>query len=207
MMQSLANAKDEARMIAAILSGEHELFHELIRPYERSVYLMALSLLKNEAEAEDASQEAFLKAYRNLARFRSEARFSTWLISIVLNEARARLRRTQPALTDSIDDDREGSITPAQLTDWREIPSQSLERTEVRTLVRRALLALPTAYREVFILREVEERNVQETAETLGITQASVKMRLHRARLMLQKHLAPQLKSAVPAPRRRFLWF
>ena len=194
-------------MIAAILQGEPELFHELIRPYERSVYLMALSLLKNEAEAEDAAQEAFLKAYRNLGKFRSEARFSTWLISLVLNEARGRLRRTQPTLTDSLDDDREGSVTPAQLTDWREIPSQSLERQEVRSLLRRALLTLPLPYREVFILREIEERNVQETAESLGITQASVKMRLHRARLMLQKQLAPQLKSAVPAPRRRFLWF
>ena len=194
-------------MIAAILQGEPELFHELIRPYERSVYLMALSLLKNEAEAEDAAQEAFLKAYRHLAKFRSEARFSTWLISIVLNEARGRLRRTQPALTDSLDDDREGTVIPAQLTDWREIPSQSLERQEVRSLLRRALLALPLSYREVFILRELEDRNVQETAEALGITTASVKMRLHRARLMLQKQLAPQLKSAVPAPRRRFLWF
>ncbi len=194
-------------MIAAILQGEPELFHELIRPYERSVYLMALSLLKNEAEAEDAAQEAFLKAYRNLAKFRAEARFSTWLISIVLNEARGRLRRTQPALTDSLDDDREGTVAPAQLTDWREIPSQSLERQEVRSLLRRALLALPLPYREVFILRELEERNVQETAEALGITIASVKMRLHRARLMLQKQLAPQLKSAVPSPRRRFLWF
>ncbi len=99
-------------MIAAILSGDNELFHKLIRPHERSVYLMALSLLHNEAEAEDAAQEAFLKAYRNLSRFRAEARFSTWLISIVLNEARGRLRRTQPALTDSLDDDREGKVTP-----------------------------------------------------------------------------------------------
>ncbi len=206
-MPSQGRERDELKMIAAILSGEHSLFHELIRPYERSVYLMALSMLKNEADAEDAAQEAFLKAYRNLARFRAEARFSTWLISIVLNEARGRLRRTQPALTDSLDDDREGDITPMQLTDWREIPSQAVEREEVCALIRRALLNLPLAYREVFILREIEERNVQETAETLGITAASVKMRLHRARLMLQKHLAPQLKSAVPAPRRRFQWF
>lgn len=194
-------------MIAAILSGDHELFHKLIHPHERSVYLMALSLLHNEAEAEDAAQEAFLKAYRNLNRFRAEARFSTWLISIVLNEARGRLRRTQPALTDSLDDDREGKVTPKLLTDWREIPSQALERKEIRNLIRRALIALPLAYREVFVLRELEDRNVQETAETLGITAASVKMRLHRARLMLQKTLAPQLKSAVPETRRRFLWF
>ena len=194
-------------MIAAILSGDHELFHKLIRPHERSVYLMALSLLHNEAEAEDAAQEAFLKAYRNLSRFRAEARFSTWLISIVLNEARGRLRRTQPALTDSLDDDREGKVTPQPMTDWREIPSQVLERQEIRALIRRALLALPLAYREVFVLRELEDRNVRETAETLGITPASVKMRLHRARLMLQKALAPQLKSAVPEKRRRFSWF
>lgn len=194
-------------MIGKVLGGQTEIFHELIRPYERSVYLMALSLLHNEAEAEDASQEAFIKAYRALGRFRSESRFSTWLISIVLNEARGRLRNKKPGLTDSIDDDSEGSATPAQLTDWREIPSESLERQEIRTLIRRALAELPIAYREVFVLRELEERNVQETAETLGITIASVKMRLHRARLMLQKQLAPQLKSAVPASRRRFPWF
>jgi RNA polymerase sigma-70 factor, ECF subfamily len=194
-------------MIAAILSGDNELFHQLIRPHERSVYLMALSLLHNEAEAEDAAQDAFLKAYRNLSRFRAEARFSTWLISIVLNEARSRLRSTQPSLTDSLDDDREGTVTPKLLTDWREIPSQALERQEVRSLIRRALIALPLAYREVFVLRELEDRNVQETAETLGITPASVKMRLHRARLMLQKTLAPQLKSVVPEKRRRFSWF
>jgi len=194
-------------MIEKVLGGHTETFHELIRPYERSVYLMALSLLHNESEAEDAAQEAFIKAYRALGRFRSESRFSTWLISIVLNEARGRLRNKKPGLTDSIDDTADSSITPAQLTDWREIPSESLERQEIRTLIRRALSELPVAYREVFVLRELEERNVQETAETLGISVASVKMRLHRARMMLQKQLAPQLKSAVPVSRRRFPWF
>jgi RNA polymerase sigma-70 factor (ECF subfamily) len=206
-MQSPAKERDEAAMIAEVLAGNTESFHELIRPHERSVYLMALGLLHNEAEAEDAAQEAFIKAYRNLHRFRAESRFSTWLIAIVLNEARARLRRKQPGLTDSIDDTAEGSVTPAQLTDWREIPSESLERQEIRTLIRRALAALPLTYREVFVLRELEERNVHETAETLGITIASVKMRLHRARMMLQKQLAPQLASATPARRRRFPWF
>lgn len=193
-------------MIAEVLAGQTDAFHELIRPYERSVYLMALSLLHNEAEAEDVAQEAFIKAYRSLGRFRSESRFSTWLIAIALNEARARLRRKQPRLTDSIDDP-DGSIVPAQLTDWREIPSETLERQEMRSLIRRALAALPLAYREVFVLRELEERNVKETAETLGITVASVKMRLHRARMMLQKQLAPQLISAAPKRRRRFPWF
>jgi RNA polymerase sigma-70 factor (ECF subfamily) len=205
-MQSLDKERDEAAMIAEILAGQTEAFHELIRPYERSVYLMALSLLRNEAEAEDVAQEAFIKAYRNLGRFRSESRFSTWLIAIALNEARARLRRKQPGLTDSIDDT-DGSVVPAQLTDWREIPSETLERQEIRSLIRRALTALPLAYREVFVLRELEERNVKETAETLGITVASVKMRLHRARMMLQKQLAPQLISSAPKRRRRFPWF
>jgi RNA polymerase sigma-70 factor (ECF subfamily) len=206
-MPPLAEPRDEAAMIEKVLAGETDTFHELIRPHERSVYLMALSLLHNEAEAEDAAQETFIKAYRNLGRFRAESRFSTWLIAIVLNEARGRLRRKQPGLTDSIDDTSEGSVTPAQLTDWREIPSESLERKEIRSLIRGALSALPLAYREVFVLRELEERNVQETAEALGITVASVKMRLHRARLMLQKVLAPQLISTAPKRRRRFPWF
>ncbi len=206
-MQPPAESRDENAMIAKVLAGGTDTFHELIRPYERSVYMMALSLLHNEAEAEDAAQESFIKAYRNLGRFRAESRFSTWLIAIVLNEARGRLRRKQPGLTDSIDDTSEGSVTPAQLTDWREIPSESLERKEVRSLIRQALNSLPLPYREVFVLRELEERNVQETAEALGITSASVKMRLHRARMMLQKQLAPDLISQAPKRRRRFPWF
>ncbi len=80
-------------MIAAILGGETQVFHDLIRPHERSVYLMALSYMKNEADAEDVAQEAFVRAFRNLASFRAESKFSTWLISITLNEARTRLRR------------------------------------------------------------------------------------------------------------------
>ncbi len=193
-------------MIAEILAGRTEAFHDLIRPYERSVYMMVLSMLRNEAEAEDVAQETFIKAYRNLGRFRSESRFSTWLIAIALNEARARLRRKQPALTDSIDDT-EGSRRPGS--------AHRLARDSIRDpgtsggsfahSPRSTLFPLP--YREVFVLRELEERNVQETAETLGITIASVKMRLHRARMMLQKQLAPQLISSAPKRRRRFPWF
>src|ERR1700738_5294665 len=92
-MNGISDTTDEAQIIASILAGNTHLFHDLIRPHERSVYAMALSLLHNEADAEDAAQEAFLKAFRNLAHFRGEAKFSTWLISITLNEARGRLRR------------------------------------------------------------------------------------------------------------------
>src|SRR5580692_5869608 len=91
-MKGIAENRDEAQIIASILEGNTHEFHELIRPHERSVYIMALSLLQNEADAEDAAQEAFLKAFRNLANFRGEAKFSTWLISIALNEARSRIR-------------------------------------------------------------------------------------------------------------------
>jgi len=206
-MPSRDNERNETSLIAEVLAGRTDAFHELIRPYERSVYLMALSMLRNEAEAEDVAQEAFIKAYRNLGRFRSEARFSTWLIAIALNEARASLRKKKPGRTDSIDDE-DGPVVPAQLTDWREIPSESLERQELRSMIRRALAALPLHYREVFVLREIEDRNVKETAEVLGITAASVKMRLHRARMMLQKQLAPELTSATAPKRRgRFPWF
>src|SRR5271170_8347050 len=95
---------DEAQIISAIVRGETHLFHDLIRPHERSVYMMALSLLQNEADAEDAAQEAFLKAFRNLAKFRGEAKFGTWLVSITLNEARSRLRSKKNAKMEPLDE-------------------------------------------------------------------------------------------------------
>lgn len=194
-------------MIAAILAGQTELYHELIRPHERSVYLMALSYMKNEADAEDVTQEAFVKAFRGLSSFRSESRFSTWLISITLNEARGRLRRQSLVRMESLDaaasDDH--SVSPALLRDWREIPSEVVERSEVRLLLQQAIAALPQIYREVFVLRDVEQMNINETAETLNISIPSVKVRLHRARTMLQKQLAPQLKTVIQRSKRR--WF
>jgi RNA polymerase sigma-70 factor, ECF subfamily len=199
--------RDEPRMIASILAGDAHLFHELIRPYERRVYAMALSFLRNEADAEDATQEAFLKAFRNLASFRGDAKFGTWLISITLNEARSRIRRRDAVKMESLDgpEDEEGHVSPAQLTDWKEIPSEALERKEIRHLLHKAVTALPLIYREVFQLRDIEQMSVNEAAAALGITRSSVKVRLHRARMMLQKHLAPQLQQIAPK-RRRWAW-
>jgi RNA polymerase sigma-70 factor, ECF subfamily len=206
-MTGVSERKDEAQIIASILAGNTHEFHDLIRPYERSVYVMALSLLHNEADAEDAAQEAFLKAFRNLAHFRGEAKFSTWLISITLNEARSRLRSGKTMKMESLDEPPEGQghVTPALLRDWREIPSEALERQEVRSLLQQAVTDLPLIYREVFLLRDVEEMSVNESADALGITVASVKVRLHRARIMLQKMLVPQLKRVNPK-RRWSLW-
>jgi RNA polymerase sigma-70 factor (ECF subfamily) len=204
-MTGISNNKDEAQIIASILAGNTHEFHDLVRPYERSVYIMALSLLHNEADAEDAAQEAFLKAFRNLAHFRGEAKFSTWLISITLNEARSRLRSGKTMKMESLDEPPEGQrhVSPALLRDWREIPSEALERQEVRFLLQQAITDLPSIYREVFMLRDVEALSVNESAQALGITVASVKVRLHRARILLQKKLVPQLKRVNP--KRRWL--
>src|SRR5271170_7248892 len=101
-MESQTLQRTQAETIAAILGGENQLYHELIRPHERSVYLMALSYMKNEADAEDVAQEAFLKAFRHLSTFRAQAKFSTWLISIALNEARSRLRKQSAIRMESL---------------------------------------------------------------------------------------------------------
>jgi RNA polymerase sigma-70 factor, ECF subfamily len=207
-MKATTEPRDEAQMIASILAGDTQLYHQLIRPYERSVYMMALSYMKNEADAEDVAQEAFLKAFHHLATFRAEAKFSTWLIGIALNEARSRLRREATLRMESIDDtpDEGGHTSPAILRDWREVPSEALERKEVRQMLQQAITNLPTIYREVFVLRDVEELNNVETAAALSITVGNVKVRLHRARLMLQKQLAPVLRNINPK-RRWIPWF
>jgi RNA polymerase sigma-70 factor (ECF subfamily) len=199
--------RTEAELIAAVLGGEIQLYHELIQPYERSVYVMALSYVKNEADAEDAAQETFVRAFRKLSSFRAESKFSTWLMSITINEARTRLRRQALIRMEPLDQlpDENMSISPALLRDWREIPSEVLEREEVRNLILRAVEQLPDIYRQVFLLRDVEELTVSETAETLNISVPSVKVRLHRARLMLQKQLAPQLKTVNRTSKRRWL--
>ena len=122
-MTARPDTRDEAKMIASILAGNMHEFHDLIRPYERTVYSMALALLQNEADAEDAAQEAFLKAFRNLNGFRAESKFSTWLLSITLNEARSRLRRKKTMKMQTLEEqpDDEGHTSLALLSrprDW-----------------------------------------------------------------------------------------
>lgn len=195
---------DEAGLIARIVAGEKELFHELIRPYERMVYLTLFSIVKNETEAEDGAQEALISAYRHLRSFRGDAKFSTWLTTIAINEGRKRLRKSKGRAEDSIEEqiqELEGDYTPAPLTDWREIPLEALERKELREALRAAVTELPDIYRQVFALRDLEGMNIEETAEVLGVTTGTVKVRLHRARIMLQKRLVLSLKTTAPARR------
>jgi len=186
--------KNDLVLIERILVGERELFMELVRPYQKLVYSMAISVLKSEHEAEDVSQDALFKAFKNLSQFRGECKFSTWIIQITLNEARHRIRKRQRGKEDSIDcglESDEGDYIPIDLADWREIPSEALQRKELRMALQRAISDLKPIYRDVLVLRDIEHLSVAETAQMLNISEASVKTRLLRARLQLRDALAP----------------
>ena len=189
----------EAALIGRIQRGERELFYELIRPYERRVFVIAFTILRNEADAEDAAQDAFLKAFKYLAQFRFESRFSTWLIQVAINEARLRLRKSHLEVMRPIEDqmNEDGSYTPRDFTDWREIPSEALERKEIREKLIAALCSLAQKYREVFVLRDVEHMSIEDTAQALGISAGAVKTRLSRARLMLRDLLSAGLAGVL----------
>src|SRR5256884_5140198 len=183
-LENPAEKSNEEMLIRRIRGGEHELFYELIRPYERRVYTAAFAILRNEADAEDAAQEALLKAFKHIRQFRAEARFSTWVIQITVNEARMRLRRDRSNVIEPIVDhpDEEGNYTPRDFADWREIPSETAERNEIREKLLEALASLGAKYRDVFMLRDVQHLSIDETAKALDITVASVKKRLLRCR-------------------------
>jgi RNA polymerase sigma-70 factor (ECF subfamily) len=192
---AIRTQQDEQALVERIQTGEKELFYELIRPHQRSVYVTALAILQNEADAEEVAQDTFLKALTHLGQFRWQAKFSTWLIQIAVNEARMRRRKSHPEVMRPLEEhaDEEGYYTPREFADWREIPSETLERKEVRNALASALASLAQAYREVFVLRDVHELSIEETAEALSISQGAVKSRLLRARLMLRDLLAPGL--------------
>ena len=196
-----------ADCIRRILAGEKHVFHELIRPCERSIYFLLFSILKSETEAEDVAQETVIKVYQNLDKFRGDSQFRTWVLSIARNEGLGRLRKISNRREDSLDaetDEQTGDYTPAILTSWREIPAEALEQKELGNLLRKAIEGLPEIYRNVVLLRDIEELDIRESAAVLKISEASVKVRLHRARALLQRELAPRLKAFTPAKRR---WF
>jgi RNA polymerase sigma-70 factor (ECF subfamily) len=197
----------EAELILRILEGERDLYHELIAPYERMVYVSAFSLLRNESDAEDCAQEAFLKAFRHLSEFKGESKFGSWLVRVVLNEAKLRLRKLRPDLYESLDktiDHEDGEYVPQSLGDWREIPSEVLERQEVRSILENAINNLSPIYRQVFVLRDVQGMSVADTAELMEVNEAVIKTRLLRARLQLRDMLAPVLKDSNVLSRQPF---
>ena len=186
----------EELLISRILGGEKDLFLELIRPYQRTVYATLMSMMGSKEDAEDVTQEVLLKALTRLQQFRGESAFGTWLVQIAINEARVRRRRLRHgmmfSLTNEPDDD--GAYVPKDFADWREIPSEALERSEIREALAKALALLEEHYRLAFILRDVNELSITETANILGITRGAVKTRLRRARLMLRDILSPGLQ-------------
>jgi RNA polymerase sigma-70 factor, ECF subfamily len=184
----------ELALIERICAGDRAAFYDLIRPHERAVYISAFSILRNEADAEEVAQEAILKAFAKLRSFRRESKFSTWLIQIAINESRMRLRKDRRHLYESIDegkDSEDGDYVPRDFADWREIPSEELERGRLKNALHAAIAGLAPKYREVLVLRDVEEMSIAETAKVLGITEGSVKTRLLRARLQMRDALAP----------------
>ena len=184
----------ESCLIHRVLNGEIECFYELVRPYERAIFLAALSLVRNEADAEDIVQEAVLKAFNGLRGFRQEAKFSTWLIQITLNEAKLKLRKDRRHLYESMDEghcSEDGDYVPKDFADWREIPSEALEQKEFREALIKAVNSLSETYRTVFVLRDVQQLSIAETAQVLSISEASVKTRLSRARLKMRDALVP----------------
>jgi RNA polymerase sigma-70 factor, ECF subfamily len=185
---------NETELIRRVCAGDPEAFEELVRPYERLVYVTAISILRNQADAEEVAQEAVLKAFSKLSSFRAECKFSTWLVQITYNEARMRLRKDRRNLYESLDEKQEepeGDYWPRDFADWRPIPSELLEENETRQALQNAIDSLSPTYREVVVLRDVQNLSIKDAATILGVSEGSIKTRLHRARLLLRDALAP----------------
>lgn len=199
MPQPQFDQSAEIALIQRVCDGDKEAFYELVRPYERAIYLAAKSILQNEADAEEAAQEAVLKAFTHIRSFRAESKFSTWLIQITINEARMKLRKEHAYLYESLDEpasDEQGDYWPKDYADWREIPSEALQLQQLREALSKALNSLQPKYREVLVLRDIQQLSVAETAEVLGISELNVRTRLHRARLQMRDALAPGIDGA-----------
>jgi RNA polymerase sigma-70 factor (ECF subfamily) len=186
----------EPSLIRRFLAGERELFHELIRPYERGAFILAYSVLRNREDAEEAVQRAMLNIFSRLSQLDDVARFKQWAMRVVENEAKmVRRRRRQnlyePIENSSADTSEDKPFRPRQFADWRDLPSDIVEKKEVREAIWKALGELSDIYREVFVLRDVQHLDVAETAQALGISESAVKIRLHRARLMMRESLSP----------------
>jgi len=186
-----------ARRVAA---GSHEAFTVLMRRYNQRLYRVARSVLKDDAEAEDAVQEAYLLAYRAIGRFRGDARLSTWLVRIVVNEAVTRLRkRGRSAEVIRLDGDAEpdSEIAEADMDEATpEQPEHAALRAETRRLLESKIDELPDAFRVVFVLRALEELSVEETAAALAVPEATVRTRFFRARGLLREALSKEIDLA-----------
>jgi RNA polymerase sigma-70 factor (ECF subfamily) len=185
-----AGEDQDRSLVAQVLAGQLEAFEELVRRHDRRIYRVTLAITQNKEDAEDAMQDAFLKALEHLDQFAGNARFSTWLTRIAVNEALQRLRRR--GRFDSLDEPVEvgDSLVPQQLEDWRDNPEQQYAKEELRSLLEKAIGSLPAIYRTVFMLRDVEHLDNEEAAAMLDLSVPAIKSRLLRARLMMRERLA-----------------
>ena len=181
----------ETLQIRLSLEGDLQAFSNLVKPYRPLFYRKALSIVRNEADAEDVTQTALLKAFTRLSQFRFDSQFRTWVTSIVINEALMCLRVSRRSKQESLDGDQgDERPSPIDVADPRESQAHALERKQVQAAILNAVSHLPSLLRTVFIMRDLRLLSISDTAQTLGITETCVKTRLRRARLQLQKALA-----------------
>ncbi|HEV2490100.1 MAG TPA: sigma-70 family RNA polymerase sigma factor [Candidatus Acidoferrales bacterium] len=199
--QLLANG-EEAALVAAAQAGDASAFETLVNRYERRIYRLAWNITQNEEDAEDVSQDAFLKAFQHLANFRGHSRFYTWLVRITVNQALMKLRkrrRREVSLDDPVE--AEESLMPREIEDWGPSPEERFGQEQLGRFLAAAIAELNIGLRVVFQLRDVEELSIEQTAELLGISKAAVKSRLLRARLklreMLQVHFRPSAEGEI----------
>lgn len=195
-------AEDDLTLVHATKGGDVSAFEKLVRKYDRKLLRIAQSVTHNREEAEDAVQEAFFKAYQRLHQFQESAKFSTWLIRIVLNEALTKLRRQRTAREESLDRDfqSETEVAPLEVADWSANPQELYSAVEFREILIKCLRKLKPTLRIVFVLRDIEELSINETCEALGLSAVAVKARLFRARLHLRQQLTTYFKTRNREP-------
>jgi RNA polymerase sigma-70 factor (ECF subfamily) len=189
-LPSTVAREDESQLVAAAKSGDAAAFEELVNRYERKIFRLTMNITRNHEDAEDAMQDAFMKAYAHLASFQEDSRFYTWLVRIAANEALMRLRKRRPNQF-SLDEPVEGDddLMPRELQDWGPSPEQRYAQTEMHEILDQVIDQLEPEYRVPFVLRDMEELSTEETAAAMGISVAAVKSRLLRARLKLRQKL------------------
>jgi RNA polymerase sigma-70 factor, ECF subfamily len=182
--------EDEHLLVAAAKKGDTGAFEELVNRYEKKIFRVTMNITRNQQDAEDAMQDAFLKAYAHLKDFSGDSRFYTWLVRIAANEALMRLRKRRPNVL-SLDEpiDGEEDLMPREIEDWGPDPLDRFAQTEMRGILENAIDALTPDFRTVFVLRDIEELSTEETAKALNISVPAVKSRLLRARLKLREKL------------------
>ena len=182
--------EDEPELVASARAGDSAAFEELVARYEDKIFRLTINITGNREDAEDAMQDAFLKAFAHLENFHGDSRFYTWLVRIAANEALMRLRRRRPNHF-SIDQPTESDsdLMPRELEEWSPNPEQQYAQSEIDNIISTLLEQLEDEYRIVLVLRDVEELSTQETADALGISPSAVKSRLLRARLKLREKL------------------